>query len=120
ALRPLMNGKIAADAMTGAVRIIEPRFPQRPPGEAVQLRPARAFREDGRGDGNVALQNTREAVAHFVGRLADRDGPSDIRRPVDILAARIDQIELAALKLAVGLLARLVMDDRAVRARTGD
>src|SRR6185503_18462800 len=36
-------------------------------------------------------------------------------RSVDVLAARIDQVELTFFELAVGLLARLVMDDRAVR-----
>ena len=117
ALRALVDGEEAADAMAGAVGVIEPRFPQRPPGEAVELRSARALGEDRGGDRDMALEHAGEAVAHFLGRLADRHGAGDVGGAVDILAARIDQIERAGLELAVGLLARLVMDDRAVRAR---
>ena len=42
------------------------------------------------------------------------DGAGDVGGAVDILAARIDQIEAAALELAVGLFARAVVGDGAV------
>src|SRR3954447_16612053 len=113
-LRPFMDREEAADAVPGAVRIIEPRFPQRPTGEAVELTSARALGEDGGGNRDMALEHAGEAVAHLVGRLADRHGAGDVGGAVDILAARIDQVERSGLELAVGLLARLVMDDGAV------
>src|SRR5438067_5844688 len=46
ALRPFMDGEEAADAVAGAVGVIEARLPQRPPREAVELRSARALGED--------------------------------------------------------------------------
>ena len=115
-----MDREEAADAVAGAVGVIEARFPQRPAGEAVELAAARALGEDRGGDRDMALEHAGEAVAHLVGRLADRHGAGDVGGAVDILAARIDQVERALLELAVGLLARLVVDDRAVRPRARD
>src|SRR5438045_8785833 len=100
--------------------VIEPRFPQWPTGETVELASARALGEHGGGDRDMALEHPGEAVAHFFGRLTDRHGAGDVGRAVDILAARIDQIERAFLELAVGLLARFVVDDRAVWPRARD
>src|SRR4051794_18855534 len=101
------------------MRVVKTRFPQRPPGEAVELAAARTLREDRSCKRDVALQHPREAVAHFVGRLSDRYGAGNVGRAVDILPAGIDQIQRALLQLAVGLFARAVMDNRAVRAGTG-
>src|SRR5438477_781642 len=115
-----MDREEAADAVAGAVGIIEPRFPQRTAGEAVELRPARAFRKYRGRDGDMALEDAGEAVAHLVGRLADRHGAGNVGGAIDILAAGVDQIERALLELAVGLLARAVVDDGAVRASAGN
>ena len=46
ALRPFMHRQEAADAMAGAVRIIEPRRPEELAREAVELRAARALRKE--------------------------------------------------------------------------
>src|SRR4051794_32910782 len=115
-----MDREEAADSVAGAVGVIQPGFPQRPASEAVELRAARALREDRRRDRDVALEHAGEAVAHFRGRLADRHRARDVGGAVDILAARINEIERARLELAVGFLARFVMDDRAVRPRARD
>ena len=52
ALRPFVDREEAADAVAGAVGVIEARFPQRPAGEAVELRLPR-----------VPLGNTAVAMA---------------------------------------------------------
>src|SRR3982750_4756708 len=109
-LRALVDREEAADPVTGAVGVIEARFPQRAAGEAVELAAARALGEQGGGDRNVALENTREPVAHLVGRLADRHRAGDVGGAIDILAAGVDQVERALFELAVGLLARAIVD----------
>ena len=48
ALRPFVDREEAADAVAGAVGVIEARLPQRPAGEAVELAAARALGEDAR------------------------------------------------------------------------
>src|SRR3954453_14208163 len=90
ALRPLVDGKEAADAVAGAVGIVETGFPQRPPSEAVKLAAARALGKHGRGDGDMAFEHAGEAVAHFGGRFADRHRAGDVGGAVDILAAGVD------------------------------
>ena len=45
----------------------------------------------GAGDGDMALQHAREALAHLRRRLADRDRAGDVGRAVQILGAGIDQ-----------------------------
>src|SRR5690606_25679447 len=120
ALRPLVDRKEAADAMAGAMGVIEPDLPQILPGEAVELRAARALREAGGGDRDVALEDAGEAVLHLGRRRTHRDGAGDVGRAVRILAARIDQIERIHLDLAVRLRAHAVMDDGAIGAGAGN
>ena len=69
---------------------------------------------------DMALQHAGEAVAHLGGRRADGDGARHVGGAVEILRAGIDEIERARLELALGLGARLVMHDGAVRARARD
>src|SRR4051812_4828305 len=95
--------------------VIEPRLPQRPTSKAVELRPARSLGEHGGSNRDVPFEHAGEAVAHLRRWLPDRHGAGDVGGAVDILAAGVDQIERALLELAVGLLARLVVDDRTVR-----
>src|SRR5687768_12589460 len=55
ALRPLMDGEEAADAVAGAVGIIEPGLPEILAREAVELAAAGAVREQRPGGGDMAL-----------------------------------------------------------------
>src|SRR5690242_17446212 len=50
ALRPFVDRQEAADAVAGAMRIIEAGFPQRPAREAVELAAARTLGEYSRGN----------------------------------------------------------------------
>jgi hypothetical protein len=76
--RPLMHRQIAADAMAGAVVVVEPDLPQRSSGKGIQMRTADTLREHERGDGDMTLQHAGHAFAQGVGRLGgagpDRTG----------------------------------------------
>ena len=72
ALRPFVHREEAADAMAGAVGVIEPGRPQELAREAVELRAARAVREARAGERDMALEHAGEAVPHLGRRRADR------------------------------------------------
>ena len=100
---PSCTREIAADAVAGAVVVIEAGLPQRPAREAVELRAARALREHARVAMAMWPFSTRVKRSRISrGRLADRDGAGDVGGAVDVLGAGIDQVELAGLELAVG------------------
>ncbi len=73
ALRPFMHREIAADAVPGAVIEIEPRLPQRPARERVEVLPARALGEARGGDGDMRLQHEPVMPLHLRRRRADGD-----------------------------------------------
>ena len=72
------------------------------------------------GNADHALQHQREALAHLLGRLADRHGAGDVGGAVLILRAGIEQEQLALRELAVGGARHAVVHDGAVRAGAGD
>src|SRR4051794_12576383 len=101
--------------MSGAMVEIEARLPQRRARQGVELRSRRAFRKARHGDGDMALQHAGEAIAKevepFAWRNPDRHGAGDVGRPIAILPAGIDEIELALFEPPVALLGHTVMVD---------
>ena len=120
ALRALVDREIGADAVAGAVVVVEPGLPQRIARQRVELRARGAGREARHGQRDVALEHAGEAVAHLGAGRADRHGAGDVGRAVAILAARIDEIEAARLERALGRLGGAVMHDGAVGAGAGN
>src|SRR5271165_4042746 len=86
-----MHAEIAADAVPGAVVVVEPFLPQRAARKAVELRPRRALREARQRECYMALQHAREAVAHLRRWLADRNRARHVGGAVEILGAGIEQ-----------------------------
>ena len=101
-LRAFVHRQIAADAVAGAVIEIQPALPQRVTREGVEIARRRALGKARRGNGDMALQHQREALAHFLPWVADGDRARHVGRAVLVLAARVDQEQLARLELAVG------------------
>src|SRR5262249_15359333 len=66
------------------------------------------------------LENAGEAVAHFGGRLADRDGAGNVGGAILVLAAGVDQKQFTRRNHAIAPAGDAVMHDRAVGARAGD
>ncbi len=102
--------------------IIAAGFPEELPCKDIELAAACARREDGAGKRNVALQHAREAVLDLGGRAAgaDPDGARHVGRAVGVLPAAVAQVDRRGVDAAVGLFARLVMHDRAVRPGARD
>ena len=115
-----MHREEAADAVPGAVAIIEPRIPKRATCEAIDVDAAGAGREPRRRDGDMALEHKRVVPPHLFGGRPDRDGSRHIRGAVAILAARVDQVQRSRLQRLVRLRCRPVVHDGAVRARAGN
>ena len=78
-----MHRQVAADAVAGAVIIIQPDLPQRAAGERIQMRAADALRKHRRGNGDVALQHARHALAHF--RPGGSAGPVQTVRVMSVV-----------------------------------
>ncbi len=98
-LRPLVHAEVGADAVAGAVVVVEAGGPQRRAGQGVEGRAGGAGREAHAGQRQVALQHQGEALAHLGGRLADGDRAGDVGRAVQVLGAGIDQQQRAGLQL---------------------
>ena len=120
ARRAFVHRQVAADAVAGAVVEIEPGLPQRGARQRIELGAAGVLREHRAGDGDMALEHAGEAVAHLVGRRADRDGAGDVGGAVLVLRAGIDQEQLVLAEGAVGGAGDAVMHDRPVRPGAGD
>src|SRR3546814_14170757 len=75
ALRPFVNAEKASHAMSRAMRIIEACRPKILACQHIKLRPSRAFWKLRSGKGDVALENQREALLHFIeiGRASWRE-----------------------------------------------
>src|SRR5258708_1399092 len=60
-VRSLMVRKISAEAMAGAVVVVEPDLPQRIARQRIELRAGRADRKAGGRERNMAFQHAGEA-----------------------------------------------------------
>jgi len=87
--------------------------------QRVELRAGRALRKAHGGQGDMALQHPRKAVAHLGCRRAYGDGAGHIRGAVEILRPGIDEVQFAVAQDAVAPGSHRVMDDGAVRAGAG-
>src|SRR5580704_4264112 len=105
--------------MARAVVEIEARPPQRSPRERIYLRARGTLGKNRERNGDMALEDTGEAVAHQSGWLAHRESAGDIGRAVLILAARIDQ-KYPFADLHVGLDGHTIMRNGGIGARGGD
>ena len=116
--RAFMHGQITADAMAGAVIIIQPRLPQGGACEGIDMRPANAVRKHQPRQGDMTLHHPRDPIADCRrgGARAGPDGAGDIGGAVWILRTGVDQIHLIRCDAAVGCRAHPVMDDGAVRS----
>ena len=115
-----MHREIATDAVAGAVIVIKAGVPQWAPCECVQRRTGGTFREPYRGQRDVAFQHAGEAVLHLRAWCAHDHGARDVGGAVFILGARIDQINLIPVDLAIAGGGDAVMGDRGVFRRPRD
>ena len=101
ALRALVHAEIGADAVAGAVVVVEADLPQRAARKRVELRAGGARRESAHSASAMWPFSTRVKRSRISGaRLADRDGAGDVGGAVEILRAGIDQIERARFERA--------------------
>jgi hypothetical protein len=85
ALGPFVDRKKAADAVPGAMGIVEPRRPQELARQHVELGPIGALREHGARQGDMPLEHAGEPVAHLRRRRA---GPIQTVRVMSVVPSR--------------------------------
>src|SRR5262249_19685963 len=118
--RSFVHREIAADAVAGAVVEVESLRPQELPSKGVELGAGRTLGKDRARNCDMALEHAGEAVAHLGSRLADRDGAGNVGGAVLVLAAGVDQKQLARRNDAIALGRDAIMDDRAVGTGASD
>ena len=119
-LGPLVHGEKAPDTVAGAMAVIDPAVPEVHARQRIERAAAGAVGEFLHVELDVPLEHARVALDHFGGRLARTDphGAGDVGRPVEILAARIDEIDRRRRDRDIAVLIDLVMRQRGM-ARSG-
>ena len=87
ALRSFMHRKEAADAMPGAVRIIDAVGPQELPRQGIELPAGGALGKADGGKRDMALEHLGKPALHLSGRGADGDRAGHIGGAVEVLPA---------------------------------
>ena len=115
-----MDIEIRPHAVTRSVPVVEALFPEELAGEGVEREARRAFGEDGGVEGDDALEDQRVRFPFHVGRGAVVQGPRRVGRAVEVLGARVAEVD--GLGVDDGAVARFgfVVDDGRVGAGGGD
>src|SRR5690606_34347980 len=120
ALRALVHREVATDAVPRAVGIVDAVRPQELPRERVELPALSALREAGARQRDVPAQHLRVATAHLGRGRTDADHAGDVRGAVEVLAAAVDEIEVAFGQWQRALGPHGVVRAGAARAERGD
>ena len=115
----LVHVEQIADAVAGAVPVVETAFPQRVAGEHLDLVAGGAAREFRFAQCDQPLQYERVVRALFGRRFADADGASDIGSAFEVLSARVDEQDAGCDRVAL-LGGGVVMHDGTILPRTDD
>ena len=112
--------EVGSDAVARAVSVVEALFPEELAGEGVECEAGCAFREDGGVDGNDAFQDQGVRFLLHVCWSAEMQGPRRVGGAVEILGARVAEID--GFGVDDGAVARFgfVVDDGCVGAGGGD
>ena len=89
-LRAFVHTEIRADAVTGAVVVVQALKPERGAGQGVEGRARGPGRETDGGQGQMALQHQGETLAHLLAGFAHGDRAGDVGGAVQVLGAGID------------------------------
>ena len=119
-LRAFVHVQEVADAVAGAVAVVDAGRPDRRARQRIEHRrlgPARELRRRQRDD---ALEHQREVALLRRRRRADRHHAGDVGGAAQVLAAGVDQQQAVAFDVGVRLLGGAVVHDRAVGVEAGD
>ena len=116
----LVDVEVGADAVAGPVPVVEPFRPQELPGERVEREAGRAFGEDGGVESDDALEDQRVGFPLHGGRGAEVQGPRRVGGAVEVLGARVAEVDGLGVDGGAVAWFGLVVDDGGVRAGGGD
>lgn len=116
----LVDVEVRAHAVARTVAVVEPFSPEELAGERVEREARGALGEDGRVERDDALEDERVRFALHFGWGAQVQSPRRVGRAVEVLGARVAEVDGAGVD--GGAVARfgLVVDDGGVGARGGD
>lgn len=116
ALRSLVDAEQIADAVAGAVVVVQSLVPERAAGENVKVLPRHARAEARGGEGEVSAQDERAGALLLPGDRAKCDGARHVGRAGAVMTAGVGEEQAVRFEGHTGLPRRLVVDDGAVGA----
>ena len=120
AVGALVHAHQVAHAVPRAAAIVDAHIPDRAAREDIQTDARHALQKLGVRQIQHAAQNGGEMLLLFVRHRAEREGAGNIRRALQILAAGVDEQQVARLELRVALRRGAVMHHRGVGAIGAD
>ena len=115
-MRPLVDTEIRADAVTGAVAVVDAVLPHGIAGQGVNLCAADAVGETGECQADVSLEDERVVEPFFVGQRAEGDGSRNVGRAVLILSAAVEQQQSFGFEHGIRLGRCFVVNDGSMRS----
>ena len=106
--------------MACPVPVVEPFFPQELPRERVEREAGRAFGEHGGVESDDAFEDQRVRFPLHVGRGAEVQGPRRVGGAVEVLGARVAEVDGFGVDGGAVAWFWLVVDDGGVGAGGGD
>ena len=114
ALRPFVHIQQIANAVAGAVVVIQSQLPQRHTRQHVEVDAGAALLEAGGRHVQMPAQDGGIVPLLLLGQFADGHGSGDIGAALEVVSAGVDQEEAVVSNGDIGFFRRLIVDDRAV------
>ena len=112
--------EVGADTMACSVPVVEPFFPQKLPSERVEREARRALGEHGGVESDDAFEDQSVRFPLHVGRGAEMQGPRRVGGAVEVLGARVAEVNGFGVDGGAVAWFGLVVDDGGVGACGGD
>ena len=116
----LVDVEVGADAVAGPVAVVEPFLPEELPGQGVEGEAGGALGEDGGVEGDDAFEDEGVGFAFHGGRGAEVQGPGRVRGAVEVLRARVAEVDGFRVDGGAAAWFGFVVDDGCVGAGGGD
>ena len=114
-IRTLVDIQAEADAVAGAVVIVEALTPEHLPCREVQGDAGGALQEDHIAEAKHGLQYEGEVLPLDLRDRSHRDGTGDVGGTLEVLSAGIEEVESLRLDHAVALRRRSIVWQRRIR-----
>ena len=119
-MRAFVDIEEIADAMPGAMAVVNVFCPDRRSGNRIEQRRKDSARESRTGQRNHAFEHARAVAFLLIGRGTDRHHSGDVGGAAQVLPTRVNQQQTVALDQRVFFFGGVVMRHRPIGVERGD